>query len=238
MSADPTVALVVTLVVALGWLVRAAARGLRGNGRARSGTPRPPGGDRSPSWAQSRRGRVGQQLRPTVEDVAPLLRFRTALERGASVPQAFEAMGAGADRRSEGARLVVARIDAGAGAQEAVDAWVDEGSDPAIRLLADALAISASTGGSQLRAVDAVIDAERDRASLRREVRALASQAQTSAVVLVALPIGFAAAIAAVDPQVRAFYLGSALGVGCMVAGCALDGAGAWFMYRLVRGVS
>ena len=110
--------------------------------------------------------------------------------------------------------------------------------NPTRTLLADALAISAATGGSQLRAVDAVIDAERERAALRREVRALASQAQTSAVVLVVLPVGFAVAVAAVDPRVRAFYLGSALGVGCLVVGCLLDAAGAWLMYRLVRGVS
>jgi tight adherence protein B len=166
------------------------------------------------------------------------LRFRTALERGASVLQAFEAMAAGTDQRAAGAGHVVARIRAGAAAQEAVDAWVRAEADPAVELLADALAISAATGGSQLRAVDAVIDAERERAALRREVRALASQAQTSAVVLVVLPVGFAVAVAAVDPRVRAFYLGSALGVGCLVVGCLLDAAGAWLMYRLVRGVS
>jgi Flp pilus assembly protein TadB len=89
-----------------------------------------------------------------------------------------------------------------------------------------------------VRAIEAVIDAVRERAALQREVRALASQAQTSAVVLVLLPVGFAAAIAVVDPRVRSFYVGSPLGPLCVAAGVLLDAFGAWLMLRLVRSVA
>lgn len=175
---------------------------------------------------------------PGVVDPAPLLRFRTAIERGASSLQAFESVAAGSGRWAVGADRLVRRVGSGAAVQAAIDDWVAEDPDPSVRLLADALAISAATGGSHLRAVDAVIDAVRDRASLQREVRALASQAQASAVVLVVLPVAFAVVIALVDERVRAFYVGSPLGPVCVLAGLALDALGAWSMLRLVRSVA
>jgi tight adherence protein B len=171
-------------------------------------------------------------------DPAPLLRFRTAIERGASVLQAFESVAAGTGPWVAGADRLVRRVRVGAAVQDAVDSWATEEGDPSLRLLADALAISTTTGGSHVRAVDAVIDAVRARASLQREVRALASQAQTSAIVLVILPFAFAVVVAALDARVRRFYVGSTLGPVCLLAGCALDALGGWLMLRMVRSVA
>jgi tight adherence protein B len=207
--------------------------------RARTGRPRPWAvqvGRWPPAWASTGWQRLG--VRPAAADPAPLLRFRTAIERGASVLQAFESVAAGTGRWASGARRLVHRVRAGSAVLAAADDWADEDPDPSVRLLADALAISATTGGSHLRAVDAVIDAVRDRAALQREVRALASQAQASAVVLVLLPMGFAVAVALVDPRVRGFYVGSPLGPVCVAAGLLLDAVGAWIMARLVRSVA
>lgn len=216
----------------LGWSVRLArTRALR----------RPVGPPAAPRWARW----PGWTWRPLVDrrapelvDPAPLLCFRSAIERGASVLGAFEAVAATGGRWSDGAVRLVRRVRAGSSVQGALDAWVAERGDAAARLLADALAISASTGGSPLRAVDAVIDAVRERSALQREVRALASQAQASAVVLVVLPVAFAVAIAAIDARVRTFYVGSPLGLVCLVAGGALDVVGGRLMLRLVRSVA
>ena len=190
------------------------------------------------SAARWRRRSLRRPRRAPLSDPAPLLRFRTAIERGASTAQAFESVAEGGGPWAEGAARLVRRLRTGAGVQQAVDAWVDEDGDPARGLLADALAISSATGGSHLRAVDAVIDAVRDRAALEREVRALASQAEASAVVLVLLPVGFALAVAAFDPRLRAFYLGLPLGPACIAGGLVLDACGAFVMLRLVRAVS
>ncbi|MGN6696175.1 MAG: type II secretion system F family protein [Aquihabitans sp.] len=234
------IAAVALVVLLLGWAER----------RARRRTirfARRPAAAGAPFASLGRRGgAIGARLarlrwslgRRNDPDPAPLLRFRTAIERGASVAQAFESVAAGTGRWADGAQRLVLRVRAGAGVQSAVDAWVGEDRDPALRLLADALAISGSTGGSHVRAVDAVIDAVRERAALHREARALASQAQMSAVVLVILPIAFAVAVGALDPRVRAFYVGSPLGPACVAGGCALDVLGAVLMLRLVRGVS
>lgn len=227
------IAATVAGVVAVGWAVRRARSG--GRGAALAGFVPLVVVRATALLRAGRRRAFGVAI---VADPAPLLRFRSAIERGASVTQAFEVVAAGTDRWAAGARRLVRRVRAGAAVQDAVDGWVADEPDPSLRLLADALAISARTGGSHLRAVDAVIDAVRDRAALQREVRALASQAQTSAVVLVLLPVAFASAIAVVDPRVRAFYTGSALGPVCVVTGCVLDLVGAWIMVRLVRAVA
>ena len=223
---------VLAAALLFGWSVRRArTRAIRpGVGRRRLG----------PRWARRRwRGpRPSWRVGGRTADPAPLLSFRTAIERGASVVGAFESVASAGGRWSDGAGRLVRRARTGATVQGAIDAWVAEARDPAARLLADALAISAGTGGSHLRAVDAVIDAVRDRAALQREVRALASQAQTSAVVLVVLPVAFAVAVGAVDPRVRGFYLGSPLGPVCLLVGCGLDAIGGWLMLRLVRSVA
>ncbi len=220
--------------VLFGWSVRRARTHARRRGKQpdRWGTAGVVLGPVIRRWT----GRFGR--RPAPVDPTPLLQFRTAIERGASVLQAFESVAMGTGRWAEGAGRVVRRVRAGSGVQDAVDIWVDEDPDPSVRLLADAVAISTGTGGSHVRAVDAVIDAVRERASLQREVRALASQAQTSAVVLVVLPVAFAVAIAAIDPRVRAFSIGSPLGLVCIAAGGLLDALGAWLMLRLVRSVA
>ncbi|WP_421118347.1 type II secretion system F family protein [Aquihabitans daechungensis] len=228
-------AAIVACTALLGWSLRLARTGARRPARRPDQVGAVGVGQ---AVRHSLRSRIGASGRARTVDPAPLLQFRTAVERGASVLQAFESVAVGSGPWADGARRVVRRVRAGSGVQDAVDTWVIEGRDPAVRLLADALAISSGTGGSHVRAVDAVIDAVRERAALQREVRALASQAQTSAVVLVLLPVGFAAAVAVIDPRVRSFYVGSVLGPVCVVVGVVLDALGGWLMARLVRSVA
>ena len=226
----PTLAVVIwCLVVAEATLVRAALRpGRRREVRAFASASR--SFSRDWSWPRRRASDTGEPVH--------LLRFRTALERGASVVQAFEAASNGLGRWPSGARRLVRRVQAGASLNAALDQWVSEDRDPSVVVLRDALAISSTTGGSHLRAVDAVIDAVRERSALQREVRALASQARASALVLLVMPVGFAVVVGLLDPRVRAFSVGSPFGLACIAAGLALDGAGAWIMARMIRRVA
>ena len=166
-----------------------------------------------------------------------LLQLRTAVAHGASLNQAFTAVAGGGGDWAEGARRACSRVRAGAPLHDALDQWAAEDPDAAVALAADALAIASASGGSLVRAIDAVVDAVRERRQLHREVRALASQAQASAAVLVVMPVAFAAAVAGLDPRIRDFYLASAGGPLCLVAGAVLDGLGLWWMLRLVRRV-
>ena len=86
-------------------------------------------------------------------------------------------------------------------------------------------------------ALDAVVATLDERRSLRREVRALSSQAAASTAVLVAAPLAFAIIVALVDSRVRRFYVTTAAGPGTIAGGLLLDAVGAWWMASLVRRV-
>lgn len=128
-------------------------------------------------------------------------------------------------------------LRSGCAVQLAVDRWAARRPGTGVDLVADALAIAGTTGASQVAAVGAVTATLRRRQALAREARALASQAQASAAVLVTLPVGFAVVVAVLDDRVGAFLLGTVAGWACLIGGLALDAAGAWWMAALVRRV-
>ncbi len=132
---------------------------------------------------------------------------------------------------------VVARHQRGTGVQAALDQWAHDRPGTGVGLVADALALSGSSGGSQAGALEGVGATLRERQSLMREVRALGSQARTSALVLVATPVAFATVVAVVDPRIGHLLVGTPLGWVCIATGCLLDGAGACWMARLLGAV-
>lgn len=129
---------------------------------------------------------------------------------------------------------VVRRHRHGQGLQAALDRWAAERATPGVTLLADALAIAGRSGGSQRGALVSVQATLRDRESLGREVRALASQARTSGVVLAVTPAAFAGVVAMVDSRVAGFF-STPTGWACLVGGAALDAVGALWMHRLTE---
>ena len=169
---------------------------------------------------------------------ADVLTLRSALASGASVPAAFDAVVRGNGPWAASATVVVRQLRAGMGLDATLARWAKAEPDGARGLVADALLIATITGGSQAGALDAVVSTLSERQALEREVRALGAQAKASAAVLVVTPILFAGAVAAVDPRIRSFYVGSVAGPLCLLGGLALDFCGAWWMARLVRRVS
>ena len=75
-----------------------------------------------------------------------------------------------------------------------------------------------------------------ERHALAEEVRALTAGARWSAVVIALLPLAFGAWAAATDPRVLGVLVREPVGRVCLALGIALDGLGAWWMRRLVRG--
>jgi tight adherence protein B len=118
----------------------------------------------------------------------------------------------------------------------ALDDWVRSHDDPATRLTATALVLATRVGSAPARAVDGVAATLRERQDLAAERRALSTQARTSAMVLAAAPIVFAAALTAGDTAAAHFLLTQPAGWTCLTIGLALDAAGAWWMSRLTRG--
>jgi tight adherence protein B len=178
-----------------------------------------------------RRRRAYRRALPSVlEEIARSLRS------GASVPGALaEVAGSSDDPVRAELRRVVERLDGGEDLASALRWWRGHAADASVALPAAALALASESGGSRAWAVDQVAATFRERRALEDELRAQASQAHLSAVVLVVAPLVFAVLGAAVDPTVLAFLVLTPAGWACLLAGLLLDAAGAWWMARLTR---
>jgi tight adherence protein B len=130
---------------------------------------------------------------------------------------------------------VVGRLQRGVALDESLATWAASSAVQGVPLLVGACRFGVDHGGDLARALDGVAASLHDALDVGDEVRALASQARTSAWVLVALPPAGAVLFALVDPAV-ASVLTSRAGVGCLTVGAALDAVGAWVSARLVRG--
>jgi tight adherence protein B len=159
------------------------------------------------------------------------------LRSGASVHQAVERAGSAAPGAvGTGLRAVALQTRQGMRLDLALSEWA-AGLPANAAAVAHALDLAAASGAGHAAALDAVADALRSRERLRREVRALAGQARASAMVLVALPVVFAAGAALTAPGVSRFLLRSPGGWACLASGVGLDAVGAWWMARQISAV-
>jgi tight adherence protein B len=131
--------------------------------------------------------------------------------------------------------ILVLETEHGLPAADALHRWAERTSSSDVRLAATALALGARAGGHVARSVDQVAATLRERRQLRAEVRALATQARSSALVLVLAPPAFTLLLSAVEPGAVRFLLTSGPGLACLAAGVALDVIGGAWMARILR---
>jgi tight adherence protein B len=129
---------------------------------------------------------------------------------------------------------VVQRIDAGAGVVTTIDRWAAELDHPDADLVRAVLNTGVTNGGAMAASLDRAADSLRERAELRREIRALSSQARTSALVLTIAPVVFLVLMSSLDPTIVSAVIGTTIGRVGFVAGVVLDVAGWLWMRRMV----
>ncbi len=133
-------------------------------------------------------------------------------------------------------RPIAAAIDQGEPVARALAGWAERpDASTDVRLVVASLTLGAHAGGEVARAVDRVAATLRERREVQGEVRALATQARTSAGVLAAAPLGFAALVSTIEPGAVAFLVTSPLGLVCLVAGLGLEALGGVWMARISR---
>lgn len=115
--------------------------------------------------------------------------------------------------------------------------WSERQPAAEVRLAVAALSFAFVAGGTQAQVLDGLSISLRDRQALRREVEALSSQAQMSALVMALLPFGFLAVMVVTDPGMVAFLFRSTVGVACLGCGLTLEVIGAMWMRRISRRV-
>lgn len=183
------------------------------------------------------RGRADRLVDRELPDVLDMV--AAGLRSGAALPAALHEGRAAARGPVRGdLDHVLATHAVGVPFVDALTAWRSRRSTPAVRATVAALAIAATAGGGAARAVDGVAAGLRDRRAVDRELRALATQARASAVVIMTAPLGFAVLTGASDPEAWAFLTASPVGLVCTTAGLALDLAGGVWMARLTRGAT
>lgn len=167
-------------------------------------------------------------------------RLASAIRAGQSVGPAFAGLVASLPipLRTD-LEPVAASLAHGEPAAVALARWAGlPGASADVRLTAAALTVGAEAGGEVARAVDRLSATLRERHALRGEVRALATQARTSAAVLAMAPVAFTGLVATIEPAAVAFLVTSPVGLACLVSGVGLECIGAAWMTRITRGAA
>jgi len=184
---------------------------------------------------QPRRDRreLAEHLPEVVEALARSVRSGSSI-RGAITATATGATGAA------GRDLVhlAARLDHGTPLNAVLDEWRHRRSDVRdVALVTVALRIAADAGGSVAQALDGVADTIRGEQHLRAEIRALASQAEASALLVALLPLAFGFIAGAADPSTITFLVSTPVGLVCLAGGVALDAGALVWMRRITAGI-
>ncbi len=184
---------------------------------------------------------AGRANRLVDRDLVGLLdRLSAGLRSGASLSAALgeSARSAHGPLRTDLDQLC-GRLESGVSFPDALARWAALRATPAVATTVAALAIAHGVGGGAARAVDGVATSLRDRASVRREVVALSTQARASAVVVVLAPLAFGVLSGAADHQSWTFLTTTPFGLSCLAGGLVLDLAGglwmAWLAHRVGR---
>ena len=187
-------------------------------------------------------GRLARwQARRRFADAVPVVLddIARAVRSGSSLLGACrEAVGASPEPVRVELAGVVARADRGLPLGTALGHWSRQHTSPDVRLAGAALALAASAGGSQARAVDGAAATLRERRAVVGEVRAQSAQARLSAVVIGLLPVAFLLWALLTDSRTAAFLVADPVGWTCLVAGIVLEGLGALWMRHILRGVT
>jgi tight adherence protein B len=100
-----------------------------------------------------------------------------------------------------------------------------------VEQLALVASLNQRTGGNMAEVLDVIAAGARERADLRRELRALTAQARMSRVIVTALPVAVLALLSAVNPSYMSplFTTTGGIIVLCMAGGLVMMG---WFVMR------
>lgn len=182
----------------------------------------------------ARPGEDGGGATEAIERLPVTLRtMARELRAGATLQEAVRTVAD--DGPASGFRTVVARIDAGAGVAEAIDRWAADLGHRDTDLVRAVLSTGAAAGGALAASLDRAAASLEERVELQREIRALSSQARTSAMVLTVSPLAFLAMMGVADSSVVEVVAYTGIGRACIGVGLVLDLAG-WRWMRHLAG--
>ena len=177
-----------------------------------------------------RRAGFGTQLPDVLQFVAGSLRSGFSLAQGLDAVVRENTQPAA----SEFSRaLAASRV--GVGLEDALDAIADRMDSADLRWAVIAIRIQSDVGGNLAEVLGNTVETMRDRASLRRHVRALSAEGKLSAYILVALPLGVGGWLFLTSRSyVRPLYT-TVPGIGMLVFFVVLIVVGILWMRKLIK---
>lgn len=182
-------------------------------------------------YPRSRHRRVAEDVAPTLDALA------RATAGGFSLARALTELPESAQRPVAAALRAASRQQgAGHSLGDCLAACRIEPAGTETELALTTLELLAQVGGAVPAALDRAASAARERRAAIAERRAQAAQARISALVLSALPVGFAVWGIQGDHRAATFLLHRPAGLLCLGIGLALNGAGWLWMQRITGG--
>jgi tight adherence protein B len=176
-----------------------------------------------------RREQFADQLGDTLQLMAGSLRV------GHGLMQAVDAVAREADSpTADEFRRLTSEVRLGRDLGEALEAVGERVASEDFEWVVQAILIHREVGGDLAEVLDRVAETIRDRNKLRRQVKALSAEGRISAVILILLPFGVAAAIAALNRDYFEELLHGG-GLVLLTIGGVLMAAGALWLRRIVR---
>lgn len=181
-----------------------------------------------------RRGRRARRLVAALPTVVEMI--GRSLRTGASFVQALAETATDAPPvAAHELRRVIAEIQLGRTATQALQAWAGRDSAREVRIVAAALAMASENESGTSQALAGVAQSLRDRVVLAAEIRTHASQAVASMYAMVLLPAAFLMVDLLGSRRTTRFLLSTRIGRVCLVAAVVLDVAGWLWMRATVR---
>jgi len=163
-----------------------------------------------------------------------LERVAAELRAGGTVASAIDWLGTDPGPLAADFARVQARVQLGAGLPDALQGWARERPASGARSVAGALAVAHIQGGRSADALDSLATSLRERLGVVAEAHALSAQARYSALVVGIGPLVYLGFSMVVDRRAIDALIGTDLGRLCAVAALVLEGAGAWWMRRVL----
>jgi tight adherence protein B len=163
-----------------------------------------------------------------------LERVAAELRAGGTVASAIAWLGTDPGPLASDFARAQARVQLGAALPDALQAWAGERPAAGARSVAGALAVAHAQGGRAADALDSLATSLRERLGVVAEAHALSAQARYSALVVGIGPLVYLGFSMIVDRRAIDALIGTKVGRLCAVAALALEGAGAWWMRRVL----
>lgn len=182
-------------------------------------------------------GRIGRRRRAFASQLPDVLQLvASSLQAGFSLPQALDAVvREGSQPAAEEFSRALAATRIGAGLEDSLDRVADRMESTDLRWTVMAIRIQREVGGNLAEVLRNTVATMRERAALRRHVRALSAEGRLSAYILIALPVLIGGWLFFASPSYMRPLYTTLPGMVMLIGGMVLVVIGSLWMRKIIK---